>query len=622
MPKRPAASSTQTFTPNAASPQTGKRPRVALWVLAITAATAIPYLPSLLNGGFTLDDWAIVYRDPLAHSLANAPKAFLTDFLRGSLGPDISYYRPLVTVTFQANWAMAGPNPFVFRLTNLLLGILCALLVFCLARRVTKSALAAGLAGVSFAVAPSHAEAVAWIAGRTDLMSCLFVLAGTLTFAAAYDARPRIHWPLALATSFLFLCGMFSKENALTLPIIALGYALIVGGGIRWKEALKWVAVFAVPFAVYMVVHRIAVDVTVVRHAGFLLGKRLLGIGIAYAAYMRMLFLPTTGRVIYDVFPIGIKYPVIAIAAWMIPVGLGAASAILRKKLPAIAFAAFWILIAIVPVSNLLPTVGPLPADRFVFLASVGSSIVLGWLGEKALRWRREGMLTSRLLGKALVVWFILYCGAQTVLSSRNYLNDLAWAEAVAQADCRFLRACSGYHFWKAGMYEEAIREYNASIRLEPDQLSAYTDLAKIRHELGQPAKALETMLLAKDRFPPRAAIEYHLGIAYAQNGELKEAAEAFARAVKLQPRHWRAWRNLGKANLKLRHYADAVRAYEKGFSIHDLGPASRVDLGRAYVGLGHHDKARREFKRALSEDPQGPAGKAARTALATGFGL
>lgn len=619
MPKHPATSK-QPATSAASSTQAEKRPRVWLWVAAIVVATAVPYLSSLLKGGFTLDDWAIVYRDPLAHSLANAPKAFLTDFLRGSLGPDVSYYRPLVTVTFQANWAMAGPNPFVFRLTNLLMGIICALLVFCLARRVTKSTLAAGLAGVIFAVAPSHAEAVAWVAGRTDLMSCLFVLAGTLTFAAAYDARPRFHWPLALTTGVLFLCGMFSKENALTLPIMSLGYALIVGGGVRWREALKWAVVFAVPFAMYMVVHRMAVDVAVVRHADFMLGKRVLGIGIAYAAYMRMLFFPTIGRVIYDVFPIGIRYPVIAIAAWMIPLGLGAASVMLRKKLPAVAFAAFWMLIAVVPVSNLLPTVGPLPADRFVFLASVGSSIILGWLGEKALLWRREGMLTSRLLGKALVVWFILYCGAQTVLSSRNYLNDLTWAEAVAQADCRFLRACSGYHFWRAGMYEEAIREYNASIRLEPDQLSAYTDLAAIRRELGQPERALETMLLAKDRFPPRALIEYKLGIAYAQNGDLEEAVDAFARAVELQPRYWRAWRNLGKANLKLGNYAKAVRAYEKGFSIHDLGPASRVDLGRAYMGLGHLDKARREFERALSEDPKGPAGKAAKAALATGY--
>jgi NO-binding membrane sensor protein with MHYT domain len=52
-----------------------------------------------------------------------------------------------------------------------------------------------------------------------------------------------------------------------------------------------------------MMFRRRAVHVTLVNYPTLALGKRLLGVGIAYAAYMRMMFLPQVGRVVYDVFP-------------------------------------------------------------------------------------------------------------------------------------------------------------------------------------------------------------------------------------------------------------------------------------------------------------------------------
>lgn len=585
------------------------------WLIAIIVAQIVPYIPSL-RGDFALDDWGIIVRDPLAHSLSNAPRAFLTDFLHGFFGPDVFYYRPLVTITFQANWAMAGQNPFVFRLTNLLMAIATCILVYVFARRVTRSAFAAGVAGMAFAVLPSHSEAVAWVSGRTDVMSCLFTVAGLLAFTAAWERSSRFTVASAIATGLLFICALFSKENALTLPLLAAGYVWVSGERINRKDALKWALAFIIPFAIYFIIRRYAVHVTVVKHMSFLLGKRMLGVGIAYATYLRMLFVPLGSCVAYDVFPIGMKYPVLAIAGWGVPVGLGVLAVWARRRLPVIAFGAFWILITLLPVSNILPTSGPLPTDRFVFLASVGSSIILGWLAWRMHQLRPKSVRVWPLVSGALIIWFVVYCGALTVVSTRTYMSNIAWARAIAEQNGRFFRACSGYYFWTSGMLKEAIPEYEAAIRCEPRLAASYYELSAVWRALRQPEKALHTMLLAKERLGPRGRVEYNLGLAYAELGRMREAADAFQRAVELQPRYWRAWRNLGKARLRLNEFQGAARAYEIAFSINKLDAQAHVDLGRAYKGAGELAKAKREFESAVSADPNGEAGRSARSEL------
>ena len=272
-----------------------------LWLVLAVAPAILPYVPSL-GGGFALDDWQLVVQDPLAHSIGNWRDAFFTDFLRGSLGKDIIYYRPLVTISYQLNYSLFGPDPLAFRLTNILLNALVAVLVFFLGLRLTKSAVAAGLAALAFAVLPSHAESVAWISGRTDVMSVLFMLASLLAFAASCDRR-EFNWPLALASSLAFLCALLSKEQALVLPVLLVVYAWISGKRMGASEALKWAAVLLIPLVAFLLVRRSVVGVAVDTHLMNALGRRLLGVGIAYASYLRMLFLPRELQVVYDVFP-------------------------------------------------------------------------------------------------------------------------------------------------------------------------------------------------------------------------------------------------------------------------------------------------------------------------------
>lgn len=473
---------------------------LSAWVVGVVVAAVAPYLPSL-RGEFVLDDWALIVRDPLVHKITNLPYVFFTDFLRGSLGPEVPYYRPLVTASFQLNYWLAGPNPLAFRLTNVALHVLASLLVFALGLRLTKNTLAAGLAGAAFALLPAHAEPVAWISGRTDIMSCVFVVSAFLVLTRGGGSGEVMPWPRAALGGVLFLCGLFSKENAMVLPGLVLAYLLIFDRSRIRREGLVWIAVFLVPLILYALLRREAMDVSLFGHFTVKLKERLAGVGIAYASYLRMLFVPRAVKVIYDVFPIGIRQPWIAAAAWMIPIGLALAGLKLRGRAPVVSLGAWWILLALLPVSNIILTLGPLPAERFSYLASVGSALMIGWVLSRVWEWGPRGVRLWKPLVSVMIGWYLLYCAALTIEGSYSYITNTAWAKAIAASNGRFLRGAAGEYLAEAGYLEEAQRELEAALRYEPDRKSNYIALTQVYEALGKREEAFELRKTAEARF-------------------------------------------------------------------------------------------------------------------------
>lgn len=597
-------------------PRTARIKRQALPIIIVLAAL-LPYLSSL-RGKFTLDDWALIVYDPLVHSLSNITKAFQTDFLHGNLGDTIGfYYRPLSTVSFQLDYALWGANPLAFRVMNVLMNLAVVLLVFGISKRIAKSNFVAGVAAVAFAVLPSHAESVSWICGRTDVLSTLFILASLLLFMTLYETRPQFNWPLAVCCSLLFGCALFSKEMGIATLILIAAYLWIFGKSERKKDLLKWVIVMLPTLIVYMVCRKHVVGSSLESIIALKIHERLVCIGIAYAAYLRMLFVPQESRVIYDVFPMAMKYPMIAAATWLLPIGLLGLTVWARKRTPIVAFGALWVFLALLPVSNILPTIGPLPAERFVYLASVGSSLIIGWMALKLYELRPKSMANWPTIAMIIICAFMIYCGLLTVQSCKNYESDIRWARGISASNTRFaiMRSEAGRIFFAAGYPQETDKEIEAAIaRSIPGQLDScdYIRLAVVKRTLGQVDASLKRLAEAKRLFGDKPEIEYQAGIGLAATGQMQKAAEAFQLATKLDPKLAPAWRNLGKASFELKDYKEAIRAYERAASLVRLSAKDRLNLALAYKKAAMPGKAQRLFQQIVKEDAQGEPGKRA----------
>src|SRR5262245_34230603 len=120
-------------------------------------------------GAFIYDDQYYVLENPAVTGSASPWTAPLG-------GPLQALWRPLTVESFRAQWRGA-PDAGPYLLVNVLLHVLTSLLVWALGRRLGLGAGGSLVAALLFAAHPVHAEAVAWVSGRAELLAALFVLA-------------------------------------------------------------------------------------------------------------------------------------------------------------------------------------------------------------------------------------------------------------------------------------------------------------------------------------------------------------------------------------------------------------------------------------------------------------
>ena len=195
--------------------------RVALAAIVLTTAWLLAYGPTVA-GGFIKDDFGWIY-----HSRLTGAASVLSAFTSAQV-----FYRPVVQLSFGITEALFGNNPIPYAVTNLLLGLACAMSIFALARVIGLPASAA-LAGTAVWAFNFHGinMAIVWLSGRTSLFGALFS-----TLAALAFVRNRA----IMAGTFAFV-AFLSKEEVLALPIIFTIWAFINKTDVK-RTAGTWIA--------------------------------------------------------------------------------------------------------------------------------------------------------------------------------------------------------------------------------------------------------------------------------------------------------------------------------------------------------------------------------------------
>lgn len=237
-----------------------------LAVLAAPALAALLYAPTL-GGSFLSDDFLIgVMLDPAASSPRLRWSEALADFQRSWLGVEPAlFYRPLVTVSLAANYAVGGTSPWIYRATNIALHVAASLLValLCFLCCPSRPRLAAVLGGSWFALHPVAAEPVCWIAARTTSLAVTFQLASLVSLAFFLLRARRAAFWLCVATAALALA---SKESSVILPVSFLALDLLLTPSRPRRDRFRLHLSFAPIWIGYAVVRRLVIGASVVPH--------------------------------------------------------------------------------------------------------------------------------------------------------------------------------------------------------------------------------------------------------------------------------------------------------------------------------------------------------------------
>ena len=371
-----------TTSTSAAAP---RAPRDAWIAVAVAVVAAILTYALSVQNGFAYDDEPMLRENRLIHALGDLPDALARPYWLqyGTL------YRPLTTLAFGIDWAIGGGAPWIYHAFNIGWHALCAALIVRLALRWLPP-VAAGVAGLAFAVHPVHVEAVSNSVGRAELM-CGAALLGVAILATRTGARPRDQWLLVMLCSF---AALGSKETGVVAPAIAMAGAWVATRDARSAMRLGGAALAGVvPLLVArtIVLGALGGDQP---HVAFQVVSW--GHGLVFALSMLpraigIMLVPQQPVYEYSPTTAQLAHPDLALVATGIAIVLAALAVVVALvRRPAwVTFALVFTIVTLTPVANLFFRTGVVLAERTMYAPSMGLVLVLA-TGFAALLARRR----------------------------------------------------------------------------------------------------------------------------------------------------------------------------------------------------------------------------------------
>jgi len=478
------------------------------FILFLIIGLAI-YANSLGNQFFWDDEDMIVKNVYVQNFKVN--KFFTENEIAGSYGQISNYWRPLLLLSFAVDYKIWGLEPFGFHLTNTLLHILAAWLVFLLLfklmtlyrgdsnddkaiRRVEKKRDSFALLTMTdanifwlsflpalfFLIHPLQTEAITYVSGRGDPLSAVFVFLSLLFYVSFRLDKKWLSYFWAL---LFFIAGLLVKEQAVLLPALV----LLVEAIFFLKEydkkniftALKFSAGFVAIAAVYLILR-----LTILNFNDLLGGSdynlssiynqnawsRLFTFFLVILSYFKLLFIPTGLHMEWEVAP------VVSFFSWPAISFLLALSAIVVvcfktwKENRLVTFGFLWFFIILLPRTNILEINRPM-YEHWLYVPMIGFWLALFCLifmlfsrikNEQFKNW-------SKRIFYVMIIAYLVFLGGLTIARNRDWHDPITFYEKnLKYSPQSFIEHNNlGMAYSRAGRNEEAIAEYRRALAIK-----------------------------------------------------------------------------------------------------------------------------------------------------------
>ena len=569
--------------------------RVTRWLpLGVVAAGVIAYANSF-SGPFIFDDTSSITTNPGIFHFWHPSQA--------GLHPT----RYLADLSFALNYSLSGFNATDFHVTNLLIHLTAALLLYGVVQRslalprfgdryrTSGPWLASGVAAL-WVAHPLQTESVTYIVQRIEALMGLFYLLTLYCFIRGLtSSRPRGWMDGAVAACAL---GMGTKEIMVTAPFMLYLYdAVLVSSS--WLAPLRQrgkvhvallltIGIFAMLFLRLLTLadtpgSLVPSAVTPLEYARTQLG--------VVAHYLRLAFVP---------YPLCLDYRWELAESWrevMLPgllwavLGMATLWTVIRRHPLAFPSVAFFAVLA--PTSSFLPLPDAafehrmyLPLAAVLAIAVVGAYTLL----QSALGGRDAGRRLPVLAGIAITALVVTLVG-MTRARNLDYRSDESmWRDVIRKRPDNH-RAYVGLSYSLLGddRYPEAIAVCTNMLARLPDLSGVSTN------ELAAMPRYLCNMY---------AMGHLNWGIAELNLNRLEVARGHYALALRAAPDSARAHNNLAYVLFREGHLAEAAQQWRETLTLDVRNARALCFLGLVAGRQGRFAEAAAYFRRSLTTKP------------------
>jgi Tfp pilus assembly protein PilF len=174
------------------------------------------------------------------------------------------------------------------------------------------------------------------------------------------------------------------------------------------------------------------------------------------------------------------------------------------------------------------------------------------------------------------------------------------------------------YHY--EGRYQFALTHYAKALELAPGYAEAHVNLAALYLDLARWDDAVtqgrEALKIPTYQSPEKAY--NNIGLAYMGKGDLISARRAFRDALAFHDNFPEAHRNLGTIYFQQGHVEDAIREFREALRLRPNYAEALVDLGVAYLERGSKAEAVAQFQKVIQLDPESELAELAKWYLGT----
>ncbi len=545
----------------------------------------------------------------------------------------IGNYNPLAIWTFAVEKRMYGfEKPGKWHATNVFLHLICVFFVFRICLLLGLKWRGSLFVALLFGIHPMRVESVAWVTERKDVLFGAFYLSA-LYFYIKGKLNGKKYYLIIFT---LFLLSLFSKIQAVILPLSMIAVDYYMDGKIDFKSILK-----KAPYFILSLIFGLAGIL-------FLKGQGSLENAVTYPAWQRV-FVGSYSYMIYLVkavvpykmsplYPYSPKMPAYFYPTLLLfPAMIYGMYIMYKQEMKVWFFGLLFFTVNIIFLLQILGAGQGFLADRFTYIAYFGLFFIAGFYFDKFIL--EKPNLKFAFLGGAAVLFFVY--GYMTIQQNTVWKNsETLWTHVLKHYQNATLPYGNRANYLRQqGRIQEALQDYGQATTLNPKGEQAFNSRARLYFDI---AKTRDTLLLALQDYnraieldpkngeflinrgatharlgnidqaiadineglvyKPNHAVGYlNRSVLYNGQGKIQEALDDIISYLKLKPYSADLWYEKGRALRNLNKLPESIPAYSRAIQLNGRQAVFYYERGRTYMAMNKINEAKNDIRMAIN---------------------
>ncbi|MFO0477791.1 MAG: hypothetical protein ACK50L_03295 [Bacteroidota bacterium] len=470
----------------------------------------------------------------------------------------VGNFHPITMLNYAIDWKMFDKTPMGYHVENVIWHLINSILVYYVMTALFKDELLSLFVTIVFAFHPIQIETIAWIAERKNLISTFFILLSFISYLK-FTHENKIE---QLCFSVLFFCfSLLCKPSFVIFPLI-----LFLVDWHFFKNRSKHLVLQKIPFFLASLIISI-ITLKAQQDGGYLntqhafpIYQKIAYSGFAIGEYLYHFFMPNSLSVIYPYPQHKVMSMILGYITLIVLMIVIYKSHQLNKSL--LFFGILFFAINLLLVLQFIPFGEVLTADRYMYVAMIGLSILVFGLIKK---------ITKQFY--IIIILLTLVLGGLSNSRLKIWQNSITLYQDILLKNPHSYIALNsiGAEYMKRKDYLLSEKYYRKSINENANYYKSY----------------------------------YNRALLYSITNQTNKAIADYTRAIKLN-NYYKAY--VGRANIyySLKDFSKTISDAEKAISLNKNYSKANFVLANCYDDLNKLDQALFFYNKAIinnSED-------------------